>query len=204
MKSCKLKLSALILAAFMLTAALTACQYSIGINPRHTSTTAPWSGTAVPNHSVVYTQTSTPTGSSGTAELNAAEKALLGTWMATYSQGTVRDAYDWSYLYAAGIGMGYSFYEDRTFTGFLIMEDTTGLMTYSKGIWSADENTIYMSNMIFQDSKDRGKTWSDWRPYATPDSTMDYYHGVNEEGRAFIDKPSDVDDRTGRLYKQQP
>jgi len=139
---------------------------------------------------------------SGGRTLGAAEKALVGTWIASYSQGTVRNAHDWSYLYAAGIGIGYSFHEDGTYSSFVITEGTTGMAMYIKGKWNADKNTIYMTDRTFQYSQDRGKTWSDWREPATPNITMDYYHGVNEDGRAFIDKPSDIDDRTGRLYKQ--
>ena len=134
--------------------------------------------------------------------LNTAEKALIGTWAASYAQGTVRDVYDWSYLYSAGIGLGYTFKDDGTFTSFLIIEGVTGLAISTKGKWRADESKIYMTDRTFQDSRDRGKTWSAWAQYATPNETMEYYHGVSENGRAFIDKPSDVDDRTARLYKQ--
>jgi len=153
MKSKPSKLFALVLAALMLLAACTACQYSIGINPRHLTTTTPWSNVtpsnsaAEPNYSGGYTQTSAPTQLATTEPTTptptTAEPVTLGSGIDQRIVGK------WAFMAPQ------NYYIFKSNGSFQYIWSYAPSLIVINGNWTTTNGEIHLTDLVAADNKDR-------------------------------------------------
>ena len=134
---------------------------------------------------VVYAQwkkgNSVSTGSNRV--LTASEKKLVGIWYLGAGTGKVYGGTG-NLMHYTGIAIQRGFSKDGTYDLLVISNvGTSQLAMYAKGKWGESGGTIHMTLNTFRDSRDGGKTWSEWKTPVTPSSTMKYRLGTDENGQ---------------------
>jgi len=120
--------------------------------------------------------------------LNNDEKKLLGKWFLGSVSGSAQNSLTGAFEHTIGMGYIETFNEDGTYDIVLISNTAySKYAAFTKGFWRMSGDTVYMTNLQYQDSKDGGKTWSSWIPTSTPNKSMKIQFGNDENGQYYED-----------------
>lgn len=113
----------------------------------------------------------------------AIDPQLVGTWS----------------LVTTGASSQTTFYDDGTWSILVLLRGSIfDLDVAQKGKYRAENGRIYYSEAISQNSKDQGKTWSDWSPSATPSWEELYVIGTDEDGQYLITEKEEITEESAK------